>query len=211
MATVWRLELPAIILNWQTSYEIVKTTERSGNVQDELKLLAGIRQLDPEALARTHDLYYPAIFRYIAYRVGSREAAEDLTSEVFTRLLSAVNDRHAPQNTLRGWLYGVASRVVADYHRKNYRIEQVELSDTLASEAADPADNVAKKQTFEALYAAMTTLTEEQQDVLALRFGYEMPIREVAETMGKSEGAIKQLQARAVSALSRRLSRGRES
>jgi RNA polymerase sigma-70 factor, ECF subfamily len=211
MATFWRLALPDIIFFRHTSHETDRTTERSGNVQDEMKLLAGVRQLDPEALARTHDLYYPAIFRYIAYRVGNREAAEDLASEVFVRLLSAVNDRHAPQNTLRGWLYGVASRVVADYHRRHYRMEQVNLSESLASEAADPADSVAAKQSFEALYAAMTTLTEEQQNVLALRFGYEMPIRDVAETLGKSEGAIKQLQARAVAALSRYLSTGGES
>ena len=87
-------------------------------VQDELTLLARARQLDPEALAHIHETYYTSIFRYVAFRVGDHATAEDLTSEVFTRLLTALRDKNAPQNTLRGWLYGVAARVVSDHHRQ---------------------------------------------------------------------------------------------
>ena len=92
-------------------------------VQDELTLLARARQLDPEALAHIHDTYYTSIFRYVAFRVGDHATAEDLTSEVFTRLLTALRDKGAPQNTLRGWLYGVAARVVipVDRHRRHIR------------------------------------------------------------------------------------------
>jgi RNA polymerase sigma-70 factor (ECF subfamily) len=173
---------------------------------DEQRLLAGVRQLDPQALAEAHDTYYPAIFRYISYKVGNQETAEDLTSEVFVRLLDAVRDRHAPQNTLRGWLYSVASHIVADYHRKHYRGgQEVALNEGLESDTHGPAELTIKKQTLEALNAALGDLTDEQQDVIALRFGYEMPIKEVAEMIGKSEGAVKQLQARAVAALSRRM------
>jgi RNA polymerase sigma-70 factor (ECF subfamily) len=171
-----------------------------------MTLLAGVRRLDPQALAETHDKYYPAIFRYIAYKVGNQETAEDLTSEVFVRLLDAVRDRHAPQNTLRGWLYSVASHIVTDYHRKQYRGgQEVALMETIESEVSGPAEQTIKKQTLEALSEALHELTEEQQDVIALRFGYEMPIREVADMIGKSEGAVKQLQARAVAALARRM------
>jgi RNA polymerase sigma-70 factor (ECF subfamily) len=171
-----------------------------------MTLLAGVRQLDPAALAEAHDTYYPAIFRYIAYKVGNQETAEDLTSEVFVRLLDAVRDRHAPQNTLRGWLYSVASHIVTDYHRKNYRGgQEVALMETMESDISGPAEQTIKKQTFESLHEALSELTEEQQDVIALRFGYEMPIKEVAQTIGKSEGAVKQLQARAVAALARRM------
>ncbi len=173
-------------------------------MQDELTLLARARTLDPEALALIHDRYYSAIYRYIAFRVGERETAEDLTSEVFTRLLTALRDRHAPQNTLRGWLYGVAARVVADHHRKQYRAPQVELDETLVSSDADPAELLEGKLTQEDLKQAMQELTEEQRHVLGLRFGADLPIQEVARTLGKTEGAIKQLQARAVAALARK-------
>jgi len=177
-------------------------------VQDELHLLARARKLEADALSQIHDMYYAPIFRYVAFRVGDRTVAEDLASEVFTRLLSALRDRSAPQNTLRGWLYGVAARVVSDHFRKRYRAPEVELNESLVSREAGPAEIVEAMLAREDLKQAMTGLTEEQQNVLALRFGYDMPIQEVARTLGKTEGAVKQLQARAIAALARRLSPG---
>jgi RNA polymerase sigma-70 factor, ECF subfamily len=177
-------------------------------VQDELTLLARARKLDSDALAEIHNTYYAPIFRYVAFRVGNREVAEDLTSEVFTRLLSALRDRTAPQNTLRGWLYGVAAHVVSDHHRQSYRTPQVELDVSIASREAGPAEAVEAMLTRADLKRAMAKLTEEQQNVIALRFGYDMPIQEVARTMGKTEGAVKQLQARAIAALARKLPPG---
>ena len=179
---------------------------RTPILTDELMLLSRARQLEPAALAQIHETYYAAIFRYVAFRVGDRDTAEDLTSEVFTRLLAALRDKHAPQNTLRGWLYGVAARVVSDHHRKNYRAPQVELDESLANPDQDPADIVDSRLTHESLNRAMEDLTEEQRHVLSLRFGADMPIQDVARTLGKSEGAVKQLQARAVAALARKLS-----
>ncbi len=175
-------------------------------VHDELTLLARARQLDPEALAHIHDTYYTSIFRYVAFRVGDHATAEDLTSEVFTRLLTALRDKTAPQNTLRGWLYGVAARVVSDHHRQTYRAQQVELDESFASADHDPADIVDRKLMQENLLRAIQDLTEEQRHVLSLRFGSNMPIQDVARSLGKSEGAVKQLQARAVAALARKLS-----
>ena len=175
-------------------------------MQDELALLARARALDSDALAQIHDLYFTPIFRYVAFRVGDRDTAEDLASEVFARLLSALRDRTAPQNTLRGWLYGVAARVVSDYHRKQYRAPQVELDESMVSRDDNPAEMVEAMLAQEDLKRAMSELTEEQQNVLGLRFGYEMSIQEVARTLGKTEGAIKQLQARAIAALARKMS-----
>jgi len=175
------------------------------NVQDELALLARARKLDPDALSAIHDLYYAPIFRYVAFRVGDRETAEDLTSEVFTRLLSALRDRTSPQNTLRGWLYGVASRVVSDHYRQRYRAPQLELDEAIVSREAGPAETVEAMLAREDLQQALRELTDDQQNVIAMRFGYDMPIQEVARTMGKTEGAVKQLQARAIATLARKL------
>ncbi|HET7377340.1 MAG TPA: sigma-70 family RNA polymerase sigma factor, partial [Anaerolineae bacterium] len=80
------------------------------------------------------------------------------------------------------------------------------LDELLASRESDPADVVERIMTQDNLARALRDLTEEQQNVISLRFGYDMPIQEVARTMGKTEGAIKQLQARAIAALTRRLS-----
>ena len=175
------------------------------NTQDELALLARARALEPEALTEVHQTYYRPIFRYISFRVTDQKVTEDLTSEVFTRLLSALRDKSAPQNTLRGWLYGVASRVVSDHFRQMNRAEEVALSDMLPDKQASLEEKMSQKLSAEALREALHHLTEEQQRVLALRFGLGMRIREVAETMGKSEGSIKQLQLRAIASLARQL------
>ena len=176
-------------------------------MQNEHLLLARARAFDQDALAEIHDTFYTPIFRYIAIRVSNREVAEDLTSEVFVRLLTALRSHTAPQKTLKGWLYAVASRVVSDYHRQRYRRPEVELTDTFVSDIEDPGVVLDTQLTWDNLQDALTDLTPEQQDVLALRFGQGLPIQEVAALIDKSEGAVKQLQARAVAALARKLGR----
>ena len=177
-------------------------------MQDEVTLLRRARQFDTDALSQIHDTYYGPLFRYIAFRVSDRDLAEDLTSEVFTRFLSALRQRNPPETTLRGWLYGVAAHVVADHMRKRYRDQQVGLDDTIVSGADGPAELAEASLMRDDLKQAMTSLTEEQQHVIALRYGHELPIQEVARAIGKTEGAVKQLQARAIAALARKLMPG---
>lgn len=170
---------------------------------EDAALLAQARAFDPKALAHIHDSFYPPLYRYIMLRVSDREVAEDLTSEVFARLLAALRKGTAPQSTLRGWLYGVAANVVADHQRAAYRVTQIELDETAVSNTIGPAERIEATLTREALLHAVQDLTDDQQQVIALRYGSELPIRDVAETMGKSEGAVKQLLARAVTRLSK--------
>jgi RNA polymerase sigma-70 factor, ECF subfamily len=179
-------------------------------VLDDQLLLAQARRLDSDALTQVHDRYYGPIFRYVAFRLSDPELAEDLTSEVFVRFLSALRSPNAPQNSLKGWLYGVAARVVADHFRQQYRHPEQALPETAASPTDDPSDIAAAHITWQAVSEAMTALTAEQQQALALRFGDDLSIREAAQIMGKSEGSLKQLQARAIAALTRILSPVRE-
>lgn len=174
-------------------------------MQDEMKLLHRARSLDQDALAEVHNRYYDSIYRYIAFRVNDAPTAEDLTSEVFLRLLNALRDKTAPQNTLRGWLYGVASRVLKEHYRKKKRDSFTLLHDDIPSTEQGPHHQVEDILQNEKLHAVIQGLTEDQQNVLALRFGFGMPIQEVADTMGKSEGSIKMLQARAIAAISQRI------
>jgi RNA polymerase sigma-70 factor (ECF subfamily) len=174
-------------------------------VYDEAALLALARQFDTDALAQIHDTYYGPLFRYVAFRVSDRHIAEDLTSEVFTRFLSALRQRNPPSTTLRGWLYGVAAHVVGDHLRGRYRAPHVELDVRIASRDDGPAEIAEAALDRADLREAMASLTEEQQHVLALRFDRELPIGEVARAIGKTEGAVKQLQARAIAALARKL------
>ena len=177
-------------------------------MQDERHLLNRARALDPDALAAIHDAHYEGVYRYLSFRVDDVQTAEDLASEVFTRFLGALRDRNRPPNTIRGWLYGAAGYVVKEHYRRRKKQAYAPLDENLPSRAAGPEQRAEALMANEALRQAMATLTEEQQHILALRFGLSMPIKEVADAVGKSEGAVKMLQARAVAALTRQLDGG---
>ena len=172
-------------------------------MQDELLLLHRAKSLDQEALAQVHELYYDAIYRYIAYRVNDLQTAEDLSSEVFIRFLHAIQQKNAPQNTIKGWLFGAASLILKEHYRKKKRTQLSALDEAISDEQTGLGERLEEQESKKALRQAITNLTEDQQQVLALRFGYEMPIRDVAETMNKSEGSVKMLQLRAIAALTR--------
>ncbi len=173
-------------------------------VHDETDLLRRARSLDQEALALIHDRYYQAIYRYFSFRVAEAQTAEDLASDVFTRFLSAIRDRSAPPNTIRGWLFGAAQNVLKEHYRKQSRMNWTELDETIAG-GQTPEQRLDERLDKESLRAALDDLTPEQQSVLALRFGYGMPIKDVAATVNKSEGSVKMLQVRAIAALTKRL------
>jgi RNA polymerase sigma-70 factor (ECF subfamily) len=166
-------------------------------------LLKQAQNLDPQALALIHNQYYDAIYRMVLYRVGDVPQAEDLTGEVFTRLLEALHAGRAPQESIRGWLFQVANNVVSDHFRRAYRREQVALSEALPADDTGQTSQLIKKLRTEKLHQAMGMLAEDQAAVLAYRFGAGMSIREVAGLLERSEGAVKMLQARAVKTLAR--------
>jgi RNA polymerase sigma-70 factor (ECF subfamily) len=173
-------------------------------VCNEEHLLTNARQFEPAALAKIHDRYYEAIYRYAHYRTGDAQLAEDAASEVFVRLLDALQNGKAPRQSLRGWLFGTASNIVNDHFRRHYRSQTEDLdghSELPASADADPEHQLQVSQNHDRLRNALTHLTNDQQHVIALRFGQGMSHREVAELLGKSEGAVKLLQFRALRAL----------
>jgi RNA polymerase sigma-70 factor (ECF subfamily) len=167
-------------------------------------LLARARDLDGRALALIHDQFYPALHRFALYRLGEAEAAADVAAEVFVRLLDALHAGRAPQTSLRGWLFGVASHLVADHYRRK---PAAALSDDLPDPggAQSVASEVEARLARAAVQAEVRRLTGEQQQVLALRFGDGFSVEETATTLGKSVTAVKALQLRAVEALRRAL------
>jgi RNA polymerase sigma-70 factor (ECF subfamily) len=168
--------------------------------------LDGLRALDAQTISEVHNRYYPAIYRYLCYRLGDSLAAEDLSAEVFVRLLEALHAGRGPNNNLRGWLMGTAAHIANDYYRKHYAWTVVELSDGLEADSSHDLVSAAENKDHQQLvHASMQKLTEEQQQVLALRFGSGYSLEETAEVMGKKANAIKALQFRALEALRRRL------
>ncbi|MDX1407873.1 MAG: sigma-70 family RNA polymerase sigma factor [Saprospiraceae bacterium] len=172
-------------------------------MREELDLLRRARALDGDALTEIHNRYYGAVYRYISFRIDDVQTAEDLASEVFTRFLRAIRDRNAPQNSIQGWLYGTASHVVKEQYRKQKRSPVSELDESIPSPNISPEQGAEVNMTLERLRTALSILTDDQQHVLALRFGQGMPVRDVARLINKSEGSVKMLQVRAIAALTR--------
>ncbi len=171
----------------------------------EAALLARARDLDPGALGQIHDEFYPEIYRFALYRVGDAESAADIAADVFLRLLDALHAGRPPRTTLRGWLFGVAAHQVADYWRGQRAPadlpEDVPDGHSLVGEVEDRLRRGEVRK-------AIRRLTEEQQHILALRFGDGFSVEESASLMGKSVTAVKALQFRALEALRRHLDVG---
>lgn len=172
---------------------------------DEATLLDRIRQYDTEALAQVYDEYYERIYRYVYRYLGQVDAAEDLTANVFLRLLKAVHSGSCPRTSLSAWLYRVAHNLVVDAFRRSPPAE-LELAEWLGGAELDPIHTVEERLQMERVRRALLQLTPSQQQVITLRFleGFETP--EIALIMGKSEGAIGALQHRALIALRQILS-----
>ena len=164
-----------------------------------------MRSLDAQALVEVHDRYYPAIYGYIRFRVGDEQAAEDLASEVFVRLIEAAAQGKGPTKSIQGWLMGTAANLVADHHRRRYRSPELDLSEVLPDPAPSVDSLAALREASQSLATALAALTPDQQNVIALRFGAGLSVEETSAEMGKEPNAIKALQFRAMASLRRHL------
>jgi RNA polymerase sigma-70 factor, ECF subfamily len=174
-------------------------------ITDNQSELDGLRALDPQVLSEVYDRYFQAVYRYVCYRVGDQSQAEDITSDVFVRLLESCRTNRAPISNLKAWLFATAAHAVNDYFRKVYRRPSAELTESFPDPGIDPADDVELRERQGKVRQAMALLTDEQQHVIALRFGEGFSLEETATVMKKNVNAIKQLQLRALAALNRRM------
>ncbi len=169
----------------------------------ERSLLERIRRRDHDALAEVHDLYFDRIYQYLNYRLGEPDVAADLASEVFLALIDSLKVGKPPKTSLSGWLYTVARNLAADYIKQKQRT--VPLMEDLPVDEPSMTDRVHLAYLTPILKQALLKLTEEQQDVIALRFGQGLSLAETAQIMEKSVGAVKALQHRALAALARHI------
>jgi RNA polymerase sigma-70 factor, ECF subfamily len=170
-------------------------------------LLEQARQYDSQALAEIYDTYSEPIYRYLYRFLGEAQTAEDLTSEVFLKLIRVLNTTRAPRDQLQGWLYRVARNLAVDWYRQRGKYAPLSLQEELVPTGESPLARIEKDQDRQKLREALLELTVDQQQVLLLRFAQDLKIDEVAQLMGKSVGAIKLLQYRATRRLQKLLDR----
>ena len=176
-----------------------------------LSLVPRCQRGEALALEQFYDLYADRLFRYLLARTGDGEIAADLTTEVFVRVIQRIDsfrlNRERPAASTSAWLYRIAANLMTDTHRAHQRLPLTELSaDWPAPEAhTDPAQAAQQQETLSELALAMDTLSEDQRLVLVGKFAEAMSNAEIAAWLGKSEGAIKSLQHRALHSLGRLL------
>ena len=181
-------------------------------IDDEAQLIRLAQQGDTEACTELYDRHYDAVYRYCYCRVSDVGLAQDLTSEVFVRMVDKLDTFKVRGRPFLAWLYTIARNLVADAHRQNGKAIHVPLdsaSPLSAMGEGDPMRSVERQIQAECLAAALRHLTEEQQQVIILKFMEDYRNGQVACILGKSEGAIKSLQHRALNALRRALEKER--
>jgi RNA polymerase sigma-70 factor (ECF subfamily) len=164
-------------------------------VQEEL--LEKTRQLDEAAVSSLVKQCYPFVFRYLYYRSITREDAEDLTSEVFVRVVSSIKGQ---KGYFPAWLISIARNLLTDYYRKRGRSRETSLEE-IEEPFSDSNKNTKESLHPDDLRKMLDLLTDEQKEVITLKFIEGNTNEEIAKIMNKSIGAIKGLQFRALSAL----------
>jgi len=173
-----------------------------------LELIRLAQQGDAEAIGALYDAHCQTVLRYFNARLGHQQTAEDLTGEVFRRMLTGLPRYRAIELPFRAWLFRIAHNLLVDHYRRESGHAVVPLAEAEnASEGeADPVSAVEQKLTMEHAYQALAELEPPQRDVLALRFLSGLSLKETALAMGRTEDAVKALQRRGLLAL--RLSLG---
>lgn len=177
-------------------------------------LLHAAQRYDDRALARIYHLYSDRIFRYVYFRIGERNRAEELTGEVFVRLLENVGKfRLGAQGhalALTGWIYRIAHNLIVDeYRRQKVRADTDPLPEGW-EDTADAGLSLDLYLTRADLQFALKQLTDDQQTVILLRFDEGMTSAEIGAVLGKTETAVKALQRRALASLARLLEPARQ-
>jgi RNA polymerase sigma-70 factor (ECF subfamily) len=175
---------------------------------DEQRLLRRAQRGDAEAFAALYRANVQAIFRYIAHRVNNVHLAEDLTGDVFIRALEGLPSYTDQGKPFIAWLYRIAhARVVDHYRRTERRPVESDMEAEPLPFTPDLDKGLLRRQAARALRAAIAELTDEQQQVVILRFIEGHRIETVAQMMGKNANAVKALQHRALRSLASRLER----
>jgi RNA polymerase sigma-70 factor (ECF subfamily) len=168
------------------------------------------RNGDAEAFGLLYDHYQSSVYRFLYYRVGSVALAEDLTSETFFRALRSMSSFRWQGKDFGAWLMTIARNLTTDHYKSSRTRLESTTEDMSPHDAATegPEAAVLASLTNEALLTALKKLPSEQQECLIMRFLQGLSIAETAQVLGRSDGAIKQLQLRGVRNLAKLMPEG---
>ena len=163
----------------------------------EERLLVEAAQNDPAKFGDLYDIHFERIYAFVARRVRDRDKAEDLTSEVFHKALANLKRYKWRGAPFAAWLYQIAANAISDYFKRAAR--EPNHAGKPAEGSGEPEQEGLEDQAW--LFRLVEKLPDDQRRVVFGRFVEQRSIREIAEQLGKTEGAVKQLQFRALEKL----------
>jgi len=152
-------------------------------------------------LAGLYEEYYDKITRYAYTRIGNRHDAEDIAGEVFLKALESLKTYKDQGIPMQSWLFKIAHNMVVDHLRSAAKRKYVSIDNIDLADNADPAATTELNMEMERVKQAMEKLTEDQQEVIRLRFMAGLSSREVSGVMLKSDGAVREMQSAALAKL----------
>ncbi len=168
----------------------------------ERDLVDAARVGDEEAIAELYNSYFPRVYRYMLARTGNVADAEDLTEDVFIRVLDALGRFEWRQAPFSAWLFRIAHNAIVSHQRRDGARGKVgPLLPTLPMRTPGPEEAVEARLALEEVMRATRNLPEAQRRVITLRFGAGLSVAETARTLGKGEGNVKVIQHKAIAKL----------
>ncbi|TMC46301.1 MAG: sigma-70 family RNA polymerase sigma factor [Chloroflexi bacterium] len=172
---------------------------------DDRPLIERVRKGDQDAARTLYERYFDRIYNYVYARLGRAEDAEDLAIDTMTRSLTRLDQFQDQGVAFSSWVYKIAHNATIDHYRRHGKVTLVSLEQATLPQSADPSELAMEQLSNEDLRVALRALTDEQQQVLILRFFQDLTAPQVAGIMGKSVGAVQALQHRALGSLERAL------
>ena len=181
---------------------------RGASSQELKRLVERGQQGNKEALEELYLLHFDRIYSYLHMSVGNRHDAEDLTTQTFLKMLESIGKFRWQSAPFSAWLFRIAHNLAMDHFRASRRWQPEEEVPEPRDEA-EPSAEAAAMQTIgrESMLGLIEGLSTEQQQVLTLKFVFNLPNAEVATILGKTEGAVKSLQHRALVSLQKHIAR----
>jgi RNA polymerase sigma-70 factor (ECF subfamily) len=169
----------------------------------EERLLIEAAQRDPARFGELYELYFERVYAFVAKRVRVRAESEDIVSSVFYKALENLNQFEWRGSPMAGWLFRIAANEIADRWRRAAREQGHPAPEAVADAGISPEDT----EDCARLFRLIKKLPADQQRVIEMRFAEEKSIREIAQELKRTEGAVKQLQFRAMETLRARVSK----
>jgi RNA polymerase sigma-70 factor (ECF subfamily) len=209
-AATWTIKLAESVEDRKTVPAAAGSAGREDTtvVVAEWEIVRRAQGFDEDALKSLYETYYPKIYSYAFLQMGDVHAAEDLASDVMLKMIESIKSYRFKGLPFGAWVFRIARNRLIDLHRRRKRRGEVDLSETLASTLASPQSMAERALERGQLQIALKHLTDEQRQVVVLKFIEGFDNRSIGRIMGRSEGAIKSLQHRALHALRRVLYQG---